>query len=108
MLPNFNKYNKYYDKYFSNYDSQIEKIIDIIKNYSTDKAEMVATLYAAWNDFIIKKDKVSEIKIVKDVRENWNDRKKRFNEKEWLEVLDEMKRIGLTPKGNGNLTVIKE
>ena len=69
---------------------------------------MVATLYAAWNDFIIKKDKVSEIEIVKDVRENWNDRKKRFNEKEWLEVLEEMKQIGLTPKGNGNLTVIKE
>lgn len=108
MLPNFNKYSQYYDKYFSNYDSQIEKIIDIVKNYSTDKAEMVATLYAAWNDFIIKKDKVSDIEIVKDVRENWNDRKKRFNEKEWLEVLEEMKRIGLTPKGNGNLTVIKE
>lgn len=107
-LPNFNKYSKYYDKYYSSYDSQIEKIIDIVKNYSTDKAEMVATLYAAWNDFIIKKDKVSDIEIVKDVRENWNDRKKRFNEKEWLEVLEEMKQIGLTPKGNGNLTVIKE
>ena len=108
MLPNFNKYSKYYDKYYSSYDSQIEKIIDIVKNYSTDKAEMVATLYAAWNDFIIKKDKVSDIEIVKDVRENWNDRKKRFNEKEWLEVLEEMKQNGLTPKGNGNLTIIKE
>ena len=108
ILPNFNKYSIYYDKYYSSYDSQIEKVIDIVKNYSTDKAEMVATLYAAWNDFIIKKDKVSDIEIVKDVRENWNDRKKRFNEKEWLEVLEEMKQIGLTPKGNGNLTVIKE
>ena len=108
ILPNFNKYSKYYDKYFSNYDSQIGKIIDIVKNYSTDKAEMVATLYASWNDFIIKKDKVSEIEIVRDVRENWNDRKKRFNEREWLEVLEEMKQNGLTPKGNGNLTVIKE
>ncbi len=108
ILPNFNKYSKYYDKYYSSYDSQIEKIIDMVKNYSTDKAEMVATLYAAWNDFIIKKDKVSDIEIVKDVRENWNDRKKRFNEKEWLEVLEEMKQNGLTPKGNGNLTIIKE
>lgn len=108
ILPNFNKYSKYYDKYYSSYDSQIEKIIDMVKNYSTDKAEMVATLYASWNDFIIKKDKVPEIEIVRDVRGNWNDRKKRFNEREWLEVLEEMKRIGLTPKGNGNLTVIKE
>lgn len=107
-LPNFHKYSQYYDKYFSSYDNQIENIIDIIRNYSTDKAEMVATLYAAWNDFIIKKDKVSDIEIVKDVRENWNDRKKRFNEKEWLEVLEEMKQNGLTPKGNGNLTIIKE
>lgn len=108
ILPNFHKYSQYYDKYFSNYDNQIENIIDIIKNYSTDKSEMVATLYAAWNDFIIKKDNVSDIEIVKDARENWNDRKKRFNEREWLEVLEEMKQNGLTPKGNGNLTVIKE
>ena len=69
---------------------------------------MVATLYASWNDFIIKKEDVTDIKIVKDVRENWNDTKKRFSEQKWLDVLEEMKEIELTPKGNGNLTIIKE
>ena len=86
----------------------MENIINIIKNYSTDKAEMVATLYASWNDFIIKKEEISDIKIVKDVRENWNDTKKRFKENEWLDVLKEMKQVGLIPKGKGNLTMIKE
>ena len=108
ILSDFNKYNQYYNKYYSGYDDEIEKVIEIIKNCSTDKAEMIATLYASWNDFIIKKEKTSNLKIVKDVRENWNDRKKRFKEKEWLNVLDEMKQIGLVPKGNGNLTIIKE
>lgn len=108
MLSSFNKYSQYYDKYYSDYDKRIENIINIVKDYSTDKAEMVATLYASWNDFIIKKEKVSDIKIVKDVRENWNDTKKRFEEKKWLDVLGEMKQIGLIPKGNGNLTIIKE
>lgn len=108
MLSNFNKYNQYYEKYYSRYDRQIENIINIMKDYSTDKAEMVATLYASWNDFIIKKEKTSDLKIVRDVRENWNDTKKRFDEKKWLDVLEEMKQIGLTPKGNGNLTIIKE
>ena len=69
---------------------------------------MIATLYASWNDFIIKGEQVSDIQIVKDVRENWNDTKKRFSEKKWIDVLNEMKQIGLTPKGNGNLTIIKE
>ena len=69
---------------------------------------MVATLYASWNDFLIKKEDVTDIKIVKDVRENWNDTKKRFNEQKWLDVLKEMKEIELTPKGYGNLTTIKE
>lgn len=108
ILSDFNKYNKYYEKYYSSYDNQIENIINIIKNYTTDKAEMVATLYASWNDFIIKKEEVSDIKIVKDVRENWNDTKKRFKENEWLDVLKEMKQVGLIPKGKGNLTIIKE
>lgn len=76
ILSDFDKYNKYYEKYYSSYDNQIENIINIIKNYTTDKAEMVATLYASWNDFIIKKEEISDIKIVKDVRENWNDTKK--------------------------------
>lgn len=44
---------------------------------------MVATLYASWNDFLIKNEETSDLKIVKDVRENWNDSKKRFSEKEW-------------------------
>lgn len=108
MLSSFNKYSQYYDKYYSDYDKRIENIINIVKDYSADKAEMVATLYASWNDFIIKKEKVFDIKIVKDVRENWNDTKKRFEEKKWLDVLGEMKQIGLIPKGNGNLTIIKE
>ena len=108
ILSDFNKYNKYYEKYYSSYDNQIESIINIIKNYSTDKAEMVATLYASWNDFIIKEEEISDIKIVKDVRENWNDTKKRFKENEWLDVLKEMKLVGLIPKGKGNLTIIKE
>lgn len=108
MLPKFNDYKKYYENYYSGYDDKIEKIIDIIKDCSTDKAEMVATLYASWNDFIIKKEKVSDLEIVKDVRENWNDTKKRFDEKKWLVVLEKMKQIGLTPKGNGNLTMVKE
>lgn len=108
ILSDFSKYSKYYDKYYSDYDNQIESIIEKVKNYSTDKSEMVATLYASWNDFIIKREDVTDIKIVKDVRENWNDTKKRFNEQKWLDVLEEMKEIELTPKGNGNLTIIKE
>ena len=108
ILSDFSKYSKYYAKYYSNYNNQIEDIIEKVKNYSTDKSEMVATLYASWNDFIIRKEEISDIKIVKDVRENWNDTKKRFNEQKWLEILEEMKQIELTPKGNGNLTIIKE
>ena len=108
MLFRSSKYSKYYDKYYSNYDNQIEEIIEKVKNYSTDKSEMVATLYASWNDFIIKEEEISDIKIVKDVRENWNDTKKRFKENEWLDVLKEMKLVGLIPKGKGNLTIIKE
>lgn len=108
ILSDFSKYSKYYNKYYSNYDNQIEEIIEKVKNYSTDKSEMVATLYASWNDFIIKEEEISDIKIVKDVRENWNDTKKRFKENEWLDVLKEMKLVGLIPKGKGNLTIIKE
>lgn len=108
ILDDFKKYENYYKKYYSDYNEQIEKVINIIKDCDMDKSEMIATLYASWNDFIISKDEISDKKIIKDVRENWNDSKKRFSEKVWLNVLQEMKNIGLVPKGYGNHTIIKE
>lgn len=104
---NKNQYKKYYDRYFAEYDGEINRIIDIFKPYSTDQAEIIATLFAAWNDAIIDGKNFSDEDIVNDVLNNWNDSKKRFSKEVWLRALDTMRKNNLIPKGYGKKTVIK-
>lgn len=102
------KYKKYYDKYFGEYDAEIDRIINIFINYDADQSEIIATLFASWNDFIIEKKQVSDEDIVDDVLNNWNDSKKRFSKDVWLRAIKNMRQNNLAPKGYGKHTMIKE
>lgn len=99
------KYKKYYEQYFSEYNEEIERIINVFRNYSLDQAEIVATLYGAWNDFIIDNKAFTDEDIVDDVLNNWNDSKKRFSKDVWLRAIESMRKNNLVPKGYGKHTV---
>ena len=104
----FEKYKIYYTQYFSDYEASIDRIINIFKNYSLDQAEVIATLYGAWNDFIIDGSNYTDDDIVDEVLNNWNDSKKRFPKDMWLRAIKEMRRLGIVPHGYGRHTVIRE
>lgn len=101
------KYKKYYDKYFTTYDSEIERIIGIFMDYDADHAEIIATLFAAWNDFIIDQRHFTDEELVDEVLNNWNDSKKRFSKDVWLRAIEQMRKNNIVPKGYGKHTVIK-
>lgn len=104
---NKTKYVQYYNKYFADYDNEIEHIIDVFKDYTTDQAEIVATLFGVWNDFIIDQKQFTDEDIVDEVLNNWNDSKKRFPKDVWLRALSEMRNKNIIPKGYGKHTIIK-
>ena len=101
------KYKKYYDKYFADYDSEIERIIGIFMDYDADQAEIVATLFAAWNDFIIDCKEFTDEELADEVLNNWNDSKKRFSRDVWLQNIEQMRQNNIVPKGYGKRTVIR-
>lgn len=83
----------------------IEQVIELMRNWDTDRCEMTVTLYAAWNDFILESRPVSDEAIVDEVMHSWNDTKLRFGKTEWLAVLAEMKKHKiLMPNGFGKRT----
>lgn len=102
------KYKKYYAKYFSEYNSEIERIIDVFRNYTTEQAEIIATLFAAWNDAIIDKKQFADDDIVDDVLNNWHESKRRFPRQVWLRAMNEIRKNHIIPKGYGKHTVMKE
>ena len=101
------KYLAYYNKYFADYDSEILKIINVFKKLNTDEAELLATAYASWNDFIIKGESFSKDDIVEDIL-TWDDSKKRFSKEVWLEALTELEAKRLSPLGHGKITVLEK
>ncbi|MBS7471867.1 restriction endonuclease subunit S [Pseudomonas syringae] len=83
----------------------IEQVIELMRDWDTDRCEMTVTLYAAWNDFILEGRPVTDEAIVDEVMHSWNDTKLRFGKTEWLAVLAEMKKHKiLMPTGFGKRT----
>ncbi len=67
--------------------------------------EAVATLYAAWNDFLIDGRTPDRADIIREVLENWHPEKSRkFTADELGTWLDWMERQNIVPDGTGPQT----
>jgi len=95
-------YKKYLGTNFSAVQKTIiDKLIKIFKKERTVKCEIVATLYGAWNDFIIGGTQPNDKQIVDEVLTNWHESKERIDRKRWLAALSWMRQNGIVPTGYG-------
>jgi hypothetical protein len=79
-LPKADTYKTYID---ANLNEQqkgvIDKLIRLFKTARTIRYKIVATLYGAWNDFIINGENPTDDQIVDEVLTNWHERKERIS-----------------------------
>jgi len=100
-----NGYKQYYETVFSvEQKGVLDKLIRLLKKANTEQCEIVATLYGAWNDFLIKNIQPTDEQIVEEVLTNWHDAKKRISQKRWLDALIWMKKNDIVPIGYGVVT----
>ncbi len=95
----------YFGTYWGPFEEKFTALVNILKPMTTEQAEIVATLYAVWNDFIIQKVPFDDAKIVNDVLTNWDESKKRISSERWFKALDWMRTKGLVPYGFGQPTL---
>ena len=94
---------------FSDVDVKLEKIVGFLKPMKTSQAERVATLLAAWNDFII--DGVpnpTDKEIIDEVITHWTPNKAHPQYSTWQDTLYKMREHRFVPKGSGVHTLQKE
>ena len=94
---------------FSDVDVKLEKIVGFLKPMKTSQAERVATLLAAWNDFII--DGVpnpTDKEIIDEVITHWTPNKANPQYSTWQDTLCKMREHRFVPKGSGVHTLQKE
>lgn len=101
----FETYRKSYQANFGDVDGEVQRICAFLKPMKTSKAERVATLLAAWNDFLIDGILPTDQQLVQEVRSNWTPNKANSLESTWLGTLAEMKAHQIIPLGHGKHTV---
>jgi type I restriction enzyme S subunit len=84
-------------------ESKVTELVKLLRRLNTRQSEIVATLYASWNDFLLANKTPTDEEIVHDVRENWHESKKQIPADKWHRALKWMREKGLVPKGSGRL-----
>lgn len=79
--------------------AEFDRLIYALADKTTEEVEILATLFAVWNDFLIDGVQPTDAQIISDVRENWHERKARFTPAELGRWLDWLRRENITPRG---------
>lgn len=96
-------HKSYFDRYFGDRQLAIQTIIDLLRPLDTERCEIIATLYAVWNDFLIDGIQPTDDAIVASVLQ-WHPKKATIAESRWLAALPWMRDKGLIPTGRGEKT----
>jgi len=79
--------------------AEFDRLIYALADKNTEEVEIIATLFAVWNDFIIDGVQPTDERIISDLRENWHERKARFTPQELGRWLDWLRRENFIPQG---------
>lgn len=80
---------------------QLEWLIDLLVPMTTQQAEIIATVYAAWNNLIIYGQNITDEAIVAEAREDWHPDKLKIEREKFFNAISWMNKVGLVPTGNG-------
>ncbi|MEO3408214.1 restriction endonuclease subunit S [Mucilaginibacter sp. CAU 1740] len=91
-----------YPKYFRSNSDKIGFVIKLLKDTDTDTAELIATIYAIWNNYIIEQKSLSTDLLPQEVY-SWHEDKVKFKKPMILSTWQWMKDEKLIPTGFGEI-----
>jgi len=95
-------YKQYVDGNFDSTQKGVfDKLIQLFKTARTIQCEIIATLYGAWNDYIIDGIQPTDEQIVNEVLTNWHEHKERISRERWHKALNWMREQNIIPVGYG-------
>jgi len=88
-----------YDDLFAAERSEIDRIIELLVPMDTEQVEIVATLYACWNDLIARGMQPDDASIIEDFH-GWAPGKQQFDADRLGKALEWMRTHDLVPSGS--------
>lgn len=96
------KIEEYYQNYFGPTTGQLDKLFRLLSGATEAKSEIVATIYAVWNNFIIEGKPVTENELIQSFYD-WSERKHQYSQAQVIEGLQWLRENKLEPTGFGKL-----
>lgn len=87
---------------------QIDDLLNVFLPFELEHAELVATLYAGWNNLLLLGKYPTDEEIVFESRENWSKRKLTIDRTNFFKTLKWMKEHHYIPEGKGQMVLKKE
>lgn len=92
------------EELFFDKKEELSRLFNLFSKLNTDRSEIIATLYACWNDLLKKKTIPTNDDIIKDMKSNWHESKLRFSDDRLNSALQWMKDNNLVPDGSGPIS----
>jgi type I restriction enzyme S subunit len=80
----------------------VVQLIDLMVKMDTERAEIVTTVYAAWNNLLLGGLPATDDEIVRAAREDWHPDKLKIERNRFFSAIAWMRDQGLTPAGTGS------
>lgn len=82
--------------------ADVQALLDLLTPLTTQQAEIVATVYAAWNNLLLSGDATpADEAIVREAREDWHPKKLDIPRQKFFKAIDWMRKKELVPRGTG-------
>ncbi|WP_156307935.1 restriction endonuclease subunit S [Sphingobacterium endophyticum] len=96
------KIEGYYQGYFARGQDRLDRLFNLLYRTTEAEAEIIATMYAVWNNRIIQGTSITDNELIEDFYQ-WSDRKQQYTKDQILVGLNWLRDNNLEPKGFGNL-----
>jgi len=93
---------KDYATHFRQYNNAIRFVLQLMKDKTTDESELVATIYAVWNNYLILKKGLNNSTLIEEVYD-WSSSKIKFTKTDITNTWQWMKEQNFIPHGWGKL-----
>ncbi|MGN8071578.1 restriction endonuclease subunit S [Mucilaginibacter sp. 22184] len=101
-MENQGKIEEYYLGYFAPAQSRLSTLFEILNQLTEAETEIIATLYAVWNNRIIEARQTTDEELIADFYK-WSDRKQRYSIAQIESGLQFLKMNQIQPRGFGQL-----
>jgi hypothetical protein len=85
----------------------VEGLLQWMLPMKVQQAEIVATVYAAWNNLLLDGRQPTDEEIVREAREDWHPDKLKIEREKFFKAVNWLREKGVVPEGKGRRVVKK-